>query len=379
MKKTLLLALMLCGLSAVAQESTTLEKLNMKKYEDISNEIIAENARLKEQLKLLDEQSTQSINELRGVIISANRKKFLSNAAHLERRYNAGQDIIYHIIKETNTFNASFSLLVLQVQFDELIDPTTYSQFNTALNATLDLLGDRKPIPDANNVQALKNEIPALINPLISTSVSIASFFMAKYHKKKDLEQENFKAMTCVLSFTTDTKKDYDILTARLLSLSSRLNEFNSYSKDFFKDYLLEIGYENAFNMDNYPMNIETIKAVRTNYFKQLKMEATTIGLNFNPNDYNSKIYYQIEQVKFLLNEYELILREIGSFLDEYEKFIHATQKRGESVCTNFAAETESTFKQINNQFQVVRKNFNTVFKQNAIPTYLKRNLFGFN
>ncbi|WGH75651.1 hypothetical protein P8625_00370 [Tenacibaculum tangerinum] len=130
---------LLACLTALSQE---VEKFNIEQINNISQEIVQEQARLKEELKNLQD-NTNNEDKLREILAEANKAKYKSAINNLDKRYDAGQKIIHHIIKETNSFNSSFSLLVLQTQFSKLIDPTTYSEFNTAMNSTLELLGDR--------------------------------------------------------------------------------------------------------------------------------------------------------------------------------------------------------------------------------------------
>ena len=359
------------------QDSLKIEKLNLLQFETISQDILQEQARLSEQLKQLQNNATPS-DKLREILKEANIAKFESSITNLSKRYTAGQDIVHHIIKETNSFNASFSLLVLQSQFGKLIDPTTYSEFNNALNSTLSVLGDRKPLPTVDDVNTLKTEIPGLNNPLVSTGLSIASYFLAKYHKKKNLDAKNFKSMTCVLTFTNDTKKDYDIISARLNSISKRLENFNKSSKNFFSDYLTEIGYNQGFD-NEYPDNLSEITNLKSTFFNSIKSETANIGFIPYESSNDNKTSYQIEQVKFLMYEYELILLEIEGFIKSFDSFITKTQERGKSVCTNFDTETSEIFTQITAQLKVVQTNFKTVYIDNRIPISTKRGLFGFN
>ncbi len=371
------LILILIGLNLYGQDSTKVEKLNQDKLQELSNEIISEQARLKEQLRQL-EQNMQTSDKLREVLGEANKARYISYVSTLSNRYDAGQEILHHIIKETNSFNLSFSQLVLQTQFNKLIDPTTYSEFNNAMNSTLDLLGNRKPFPTVDDVNNLKQEIPALDNPIISTGVSIASFFLAKYHKRKDLESKNLKSLSCVLSFTNTTKKDYDILIGQLYSLSKRLENYNSASKEFFSSYLGEVSFEKGYTSD-YPDEIDLVEDKKVEFFESLAKEGDEIGILGYESSNDDKITYQIEQVKFWMNEYELLLLEISGFISNYRKFIEDTQNRGQSMCSNFNEETAEIFTEISNQLEIVETNFNTVYVENRIPTPTKRNLFGFN
>lgn len=361
---------------ATAQEAEV-EKLNQQKLGQLSDDIIIEQTRLREHLKQLEE-DLQSSTNFRQVLAEANKAKYTSYVTNLSSRYDAGQEILHHIVKETNSFNLSFSQLVLQAQFSKLIDPTTYSEFNNAMNSTLSLLGDRKPFPNIDDINNLKQELPVLENPLITTGLSIATYFLAKYHKKKDVENNNLKSMTCVLSFTNQTKKDYDIVIAQLLSLSKRLEDYNKASKDFFSSYLQEINYSEGYN-ENYPDRIDQIQTKKNSFFKNLTNEGENIGVISYESNNDDKITYQIEQVKFLMNEYELILLEIKGFIVNYRKFVNKTKEIGSESCSNFQFETSVIFDEIASQLTTVENNFNTVFVENRIPTPTKRNLFGLN
>ena len=294
----------ICFLIFISANSQEVEKFNIEQINNISQEIVQEQARLKEELKNLQE-NTDNEDKLREILAEANKAKYKSAINNLDKRYDAGQKIIHHIIKETNSFNSSFSLLVLQTQFSKLIDPTTYSEFNSSMNSTLELLGDRKPYPKVNDINTMKNEIPGLDNPLITTGLSIASFFLAKYHKKKDLEEKNFRSMTCVLSFTNQTKKEYDLIVSRLMDVSARLNSYNKASKIFFSNYLTEVGFSEGYN-DNYPDRLGSIESIKKDFFQNLTSEESQIGFIPYESINDDKITYQIEQVKFLMNEYEL-------------------------------------------------------------------------
>ena len=359
------------------QDSLKVGRLNQDKLQELSNDIITEQTRLKEKLKYLEE-NMQATDNLRDILVEANEICFDSYVKTLSNRYDAGQEILHHIITETNLFNLSFSQLALQAQFSKLIDPTTYSEFNTAVNSTLTLLGDRKPFPTVVDINILKDEIPILNNPIISTGFSIASFFLAKYHKRKDLESQSLKSMSCVLSFTNVTKKDYDILISQLNFLTKRLDDFNSASKLFFTSYLNEVSFQPGYT-ENYPDQIDVVSERKNSFFSSLRNDKEEIGILSYESNKDDKITYQIEQVKFWMNEYELLLLEINGFISNYRTFVEETQQRGQSMCENLSSETTNIFTEIANLLDAVEANFNTVYVENRIPTPTKRNLFGFN
>ncbi|WP_299213257.1 hypothetical protein [uncultured Dokdonia sp.] len=367
----------ICFLIFISANSQEVEKFNIEQINNISQEIVQEQARLKEELKNLQE-NTDNEDKLREILAEANKAKYKSAINNLDKRYDAGQKIIHHIIKETNSFNSSFSLLVLQTQFSKLIDPTTYSEFNSSMNSTLELLGDRKPYPKVNDINTMKNEIPGLDNPLITTGLSIASFFLAKYHKKKDLEEKNFRSMTCVLSFTNQTKKEYDLIVSRLMDVSARLNSYNKASKIFFSNYLTEVGFSEGYN-DNYPDRLGSIESIKKDFFQNLTSEESQIGFIPYESINDDKITYQIEQVKFLMNEYELILLEIDGFIESYDVFIKNVKLKSNSICEGLNIETALIFTEIEKQLEIVQDNFDTVYKENRIASLTKRTLFGFN
>ena len=66
------------------------------------------------------------------------------------------------------------------------------------------------------------------------------------------------KTTTVLVVFTNTTKKDYDILVSQLYSLSKRLEDYNSASKQFFTSYLREVNYETGYTT-NYPDEIDVV------------------------------------------------------------------------------------------------------------------------
>ena len=224
------------------------ELFNKDNIEKISNDIIAENRKLADRLSALERDAVNR-NDIIAILTNANKERYQSSSNNLSNRYKAGEQVVNHIIKETNQFNLSFSQLLLQNEFATLADPTNYTEFNHAINQALEVLGDRKLGMFANifNVEDLKSIAPVMTNPIISTSFSLVSYFLANYHKKEKLKTDNFNRLTCILDYTTQVKSEYQIVSSGLRNLNTRLDAFRDASRQFFTEYLEAIDYNGGY------------------------------------------------------------------------------------------------------------------------------------
>ena len=124
-------------------DTAAVDVFNQADIERITAEVQAENKKLEERLANL-ESNLASQKDVIKVLTNANKIRYEASVSTLSQRYDAGERIIYHIIKETNQFNLSFSQLLLQNEFSYLSDPTSYRVFNNSMDNSMDLLRDRK-------------------------------------------------------------------------------------------------------------------------------------------------------------------------------------------------------------------------------------------
>lgn len=355
---------------------------NKGNIEKISAEITAENKKLADRLTALEKDAANR-NDIMTVLTNANQEKYRSSVNNLSNRYRAGEQVVNHIIKETNQFNLSFSQLLLQNEFATLTDPTSYAEFNKSINYSLEILGDKKVGMFASvfNVDDLKQMAPVINNPIISTSFSLISYFLASYYKKEKLKTENFKKLTCILDYTNQVKSEYQIVSSGLKNLNARLDAFRDASKQFFSEYLEAInysgGYERYIN-DKNTLAYDFMAQQRNIYFNSLLTETAGIGITNFETDRDDNVQFYIEQVKFYLNEYELLLLEINDFIGSYEKFIDKQRLMSSEGCTEFSGESATIFKRIQKTLGTVKYNFDIVYRENRIDKNTKRILFGF-
>ncbi|OWY19233.1 hypothetical protein C7N43_22950 [Sphingobacteriales bacterium UPWRP_1] len=358
------------------------ELFNKENIEKLSAEIMAENKKLADRLSTL-EKDFANRNDITATLINANQEKYRSSVNNLANRYQAGEQVITHIVKETNQFNLSFSQLLLQNEFSALADPTNYAEFNKSINYSLEILGDKKVGMFANvfNMDDLKQIAPVINNPIISTSFSLISYFLASYYKKEKLKTENFKKLTCILDYTNQIKSEYQIVAAGLKNLNARLDAFRDASKQFFSEYLEAINYGGGYDRyvnDKNTLAYDFMAQQRNLFFNSLLSDAGAIGItNFETNR-DDNIQFHIEQVKFYLNEYELLLLEINDFISSYEKFVEKQRQMNADVCSEFSGESSAIFKRIQKTLGTVKYNFDIVYRENRIDKNTKRILFGF-
>ena len=116
----------------------------------------------------------------------------------------------------------------------------------------------------------------------------------------------------------------------------------------------------------------------RQTFFNNLLAETNKIGITNFETDRDDNIQFHVEQVKFYLNEYELLLLEINDFINSYEKFIEKQRLMNSEVCSVISAENTAIFKRIQKTLGTVKYNFDIVYRENRIDKNTKRILFGF-
>lgn len=355
------------------------EVFNQEVIEKLSDDITEENIRLNKRLVDLENQVAGQGDIMR-VLKTANKERFETSVNNLSFRYEAGERVVNHIIKEINQFNLSFSQLQLQTEFSTLSDPTTYSEFNSSIKNSLDGLKNRKILPDLKDVDALKTYIPVLSNPIISTTISIASHFLAKYNQKSKINNENLVKLTCILNYTNQLKSEHQIITSNLQQLNDKLVAFRESAKSFFGEYLGAINYSGGYVkyvQDKNNLAHDFMAQYRSNFFDVVLADKDQVGIITYDTNKDDDVLFHIEQVKFFLNEYENLLLDIKDFIGNYEKFVQKQKTSNNEGCASYYKETQEIFKSIDNQLIQVQNNFKIVYEENRIDKNTKRILFG--
>jgi uncharacterized protein YukE len=355
------------------------ENLDLNKLQNIVTDIKDENSKLQNRLQALEGSVTK--DNLNKVVKAANIEKFKSDMSILEKRFEAGENVLYHIIKETNQFNLSYKQLVLQSQFGALVNPMTYPEFTTPLKTTLNSLKDKKPMPDvAQDFSNLSSAVPYLNNPIVNSGLSIVSYFVAKYNKKNEIDNQNFGKMMCVLNFITTAETEYKVNVATIKSLRDKIDNFNKKLKEFFDLYLRSInytaGYEAYINSKTTQGN-DFLNTTRQSFFNSTLSDTSKIGIINYSSDKDDNVSYYIEQVKFQLSGYESLLLDIENSINGYEKFTTDLSNLASISCDGVKNQTKDTFKAITENVADVKKAFNIVNKENKVPADQKRILFG--
>lgn len=380
----LLLALFGFYLSPLVAQNDTLLKVEFfnekETVEKLSDEIETENRRLATRLADLENQVANQGDVMR-VLKTANREKYETTVNTLESRYDAGERVISHIIKETNQFNLSFSQLELQNEFSTLSDPTTYGEFNFALKTSLDGLKNRRIFPNLQEVSDLKTVIPVLSNPIISTTLSIVTSLLSRYNQKTKANNEAFAKLTCILDYTNNLKSEHQIVTARLRQLNDKLQAFREQTKGFFGQYLESIKYNGGYQkyvQDKNALTHDFMRQYREQFFNILHADKENVGIITYDTAKDDDVLFYLEQVKFYLNEYENVLLEINDFINMYDKFVAKQKTSQNDGCASFYKETKDIFIRIELQLKTVKENFKIVYDENRIDKNTKRILFGF-
>lgn len=363
-------------------DTIRVEIFDKEKIEKISSEIIAENRNLANRLSALERDAVNR-NDITAILTNANKEKYISSTNNLNNRYKAGEQVLNHIIKETNQFNLSFSQLLLQNEFSMLADPTNYTEFNRSVNLSLEVLGERKLGMFSNifNIEELKTITPVMANPIISTSFSLVSYFLANYHKKEKLKTDSFKRLTCILDYTNQVKAEYQIVSSGVRNLNNRLDAFRNASRQFFSEYLDALDYNGGYEKyirDKTNLSFDFMEQQRNLFFNNLLADSNNIGITNFESDRDDNVQFYVEQVKFYLNEYELLLLEINDFIGTYEKFVEKQMQMNSEVCSVISNENIDIFKRIQKTLGTVKYNFDIVFSENRIDKNTKRILFGF-
>jgi predicted nucleic acid-binding Zn-ribbon protein len=380
----LLIALALLHQHFAVAQSDTIVKVEFfdekEAVEKLSDDIENENQRLVRRLADLESQVANQGDVMR-VIKTANREKYATTVNTLESRYDAGERVISHIIKETNQFNLSFSQLELQNEFSTLSDPTTYGEFNFALKTSLDGLKNKRVFPNLSEISDLKTVIPVLNNPIISTTISIATSLLSRYNQKSKASNEAFAKLTCILDYTNNLKSEHQIVTSRLRQLNDKLQAFREQTKGFFGQYLEAIEYKGGYTkyvQDKNTLTHDFMRQYREQFFNILHADKDNVGIITYDTPKDDDVLFYLEQVKFYLNEYENILLEINDFINMYDKFVAKQKTSQNDGCAGFYKETKDIFVRIETQLKTVKDNFKIVYDENRIDKNTKRILFGF-
>lgn len=383
---TLLLAILVFNVNSsfaqpeAEQDSTyQIENLDLNNLQNIVTGIKDENSKLQERLQTLESGVTK--DNLNKIIKSANIEKFKSDINVLQKRYEAGENVLYHIIKETNQFNLSYKQLVLQSQFSALVNPMNYPEFTTPLTTTLNSLKDKKPVPDiAQDLSNLSSAVPYLDNPVVNSGLSIVSYFIAKYNKKSKIDNENFGKMMCVLNFISTAEGQYNTNVSTVIMLSNKIDNYNKKLKEFFNLYLISIGYTagyDAYITSKTTQGNDYLNPTRESFFNSMLSDTTKIGIINYTSDKDDNVSYYIEQVKFQLNEYEALLLDIENSISQYDDFVTNLSTMAESSCDGVKNKTAESFSTIKSNVSGVKKAFEVVNTENRVPADQKRILFG--
>lgn len=346
--------------------------------------------KIEEQIRISDSVTTAKIKSLETsitnknfieVLRAANTTKFKNDVSSLKGRFIAGEEILNHIIRETNSFNFSYQQLVLQSEFSALTNPTNYPEFTSPLANTLNSLKDKKPIPDiSQDLSNLTSNIPYLNNPAVSSGLSIVSYFIAKYNDKRKFENENFKKMTCVLNFTSSTEADYKMTVQRIIYLRDKIEKYNSNIKEFFSQYLKAIGYQNgyvAYNQERTTNGSDFLEPTRKQFFNSILADTSAIGIVAISTDKDDNVSYYMEQVKFYIAEYESILRDIDNSIVAYDQFYTNLNNSVNASCDGIKSFARPKLTTIQENITRVKNAFKVVNEENKIPANLKRTLLG--
>ncbi|HLU89334.1 MAG TPA: hypothetical protein VKZ51_05830 [Cyclobacteriaceae bacterium] len=355
------------------------DNLDLNRLQTLVTDIKDENVQLQDRLQVLEGYVID--DNLNVVLETVNKEKFKSEIRILYKMYEAGENILYHIIRETNNFNLSYKHLILQNQFNSIVNPINYPGFTIPLKTTLNSLGDKKPTPDIqSDLSNFQSIVPFVTNPLLSSGVSIVSYFLAKYNKRSKIGNADFEKMMCVLNFTTTAADKYNVNVNAVRTLSEKIDNYNAKLKVFFESYLKSIGYTagyDAYIESKGSEGKDFLKPTRDEFFNTLLADTTNIGaLDFmTESDDNASFY--IEQVKFHLNEYEALLLDIESSIARYEEFVNSLSELATSSCEGVRQNTNEAFLSIKESIDGVKKAFLIVSKENRVPGSQKRTLFG--
>ncbi|TCD16970.1 hypothetical protein EZ456_23770 [Pedobacter psychrodurus] len=312
---------------------------------------------------------------------SANIIKFKNDIAALQNRYIAGEEILNHIVRETNSFNLSYQTLVMQNDFSALVNPANFPEFTSSLSNSLNSLKDKKPIPDiTSNLSNLTTSLPFMSNPLVTNGLSIASFFIAKYNDKRKFGIDEFNKMTCVLDFTSATDDNYKVSVQRILYLRDKIDKYNAGVKEFFDLYLNTIDFKDGYTQYSTQKNLNAsdfLKPKREQLFNSILSDTTSIGIVASSTDKDDNIVYHIEQIKFFVAEYESIIREIGGSIDSYSTFHENLERAVQNSCLGVKVVAEPKLVIMKKNIENVQKAFKVVAEQNVIPAKLKMTLLG--
>lgn len=377
----LLIATLVLGCSNVfgQEDSTKAVNLNLEKLRELERTIKLNDSLSELKIKRL-EASITSQNFIK-ILKSANVEKFKNDVDALKIRYAAGEEILKHIVMQTNAFNFAYQQLVLQSQFSSLTNPTNYPEFTTPLMNTLNSLEDKKPINNVvQDLSNIKTNLPFLNNPVISSGFSIVSFFMAKYNDKKKFEAESFKKMTCVLNFTSSTDVEYKNNVQRILYLRDKIDQYNLSIKNFFTEYLRVINYKGdyfSYIKELGKNGSDFLEPVRKKFFNSILSDTTRIGLVASTTEKDDNVAYHMEQVKFYIAEYESILRDIDKSILAYDDFYMNLEKSVPNTCEGIKSVASPLLIDIKENIVKVKGAFKAIIEENQIPAKYKRTLLG--
>lgn len=363
----------------ISQETNNIVNLDIEKLKKIEKQIQSNDSSANARIKELESRLNSS--NFVAILKKANVEKFKNDVSILKNRYLAGEEILNHIIRETNSFNLSYQQLVMQNEFSDLTNPTNYPEFTNPLRTTLNSLGDKKPIPDISaDLSNLKQNIPYLNNPVVNSGLSMVSYFIAKYNDKRKFESESFKKMTCVLDFTSKTESEYKLNIQRITVLRDKIETFNSNIKNFFALYLKAIGYNDGYssyiaNRNN--SGSDFLDNQRLTFFNSILSDTSAVGVVSISTSKDDNVSYYIEQVKFFIAEYESIIRDIDNSITSYDLFYNNLNSNLAISCEGIKSFAMPKLSKVNDNLNKVKAAFKIVNEENKIPANLKRTLLG--
>jgi hypothetical protein len=370
-----------CTIEVYAQDTLKIkvDSLDKEHIAKLVSGISKENAELREKLTKL-ETTINSTNAIT-VLKDANVERYKTYVNNLNSRHQAGEIVIMHIIREINQFSLSYSQLLLQSEFSSLSNPTKFKTFNSSMQQSFEGLKKRKMLPSSEDVSQIGKVIPMIDKAPISSIVSVVSYFLDKYNKKKELRSDIFNKLNCVLNFTSKVDGEYQIYIFRVTELNTKINTYKDNIKKFYSLYLNSINYNGGYEQyvkDKKNIASDFMKKRRDDFFGKLTSETTSIGIVNYETSSDDDVLYNIEQVKYYLTEYENLLIEINDNINKYEDFVANLKEFNKSLCPDLQEETSKSFDDILKKIKVVKDNFKIVYEENRIDANTKRILFGF-
>lgn len=234
-------------------------------------------------------------------------------------RYGAGGKLLKSMIEKSGTLKVTTSLSSSLGEFQTSVNPTT----NPIFRQEIDFLIGKLRGTNNENLLGPGSRIPGLIsNPYVSMAFAVGALIFSNY-RREDSKLDRAANIACVIDYTSRAAADAQFIQASIKNLDAQVGAFQTKAKRHFADYAEGIEKETTWEkyQEALRKNDDFLKeSAIEKYFNQFTTDGALIELAKDgalPQKL-SKIRFQLEKVKALLLEYELLMKQVEDFFSGF-------------------------------------------------------------